>query len=301
MIPPTQRAESPSVWPAILQVICGVFLFSMSDTMAKYLRQADLPSVEIAWLRYTVFVLLALVVAGRRHFAGLWPRRPSMQVLRGLTLLGSSVFFIGGLSALPLAEAAAISFVSPAFITALSVLILREKVGIHRWAATLVGLAGVLIVIRPTSDALQWAALYPLTSAACWAVAMIATRIIGASDRSETTLLWSATVGMIVLTALLPFGFRHPSLEEVGLGLCLGIFASTGQYLLILAYRRATASVLAPFSYIQLLTSAAMGYFVFGAMPDAIAFAGAGVIIASGLYIVHRERVRARQARAATL
>ena len=296
MIPPTQRAEPPSVWPAILQVVVGVFLFSMSDTISKYLRQADLPSVEIAWLRYTVFVLLALVVAGRRHFSGLWPRRPSMQVLRGLTLLGSSVFFIGGLSALPLAEAAAISFVSPAFITALSVLILREKVGIHRWGATLVGLAGVLIVIRPTSDALQWAALYPLSSAACWAVAMIATRIIGASDRSETTLLWSATVGLIVLTVLLPFGYRHPTLEEFGLGLCLGIFASTGQYLLILAYRRATASVLAPFSYIQLLTSAAMGYFIFGAMPDAIAFAGAGVIIASGLYIVHRERVRARQA-----
>ena len=296
MIPQTSRGEAMPVWPAILQVVCGVFLFSMSDTMAKYLRHADLPSIEIAWLRYTVFALMGVVVAGRRRFIGLRPRRPSLQVLRGLTLLGSSVFFIGGLSALPLAEAAALSFVSPAFITALSVLILREKVGIHRWAATLVGLAGVLIVIRPTSSALQWAALWPLSSAACWAVAMIATRLIGASDRSETTLLWSATVGLIVLTILLPLSFRTPTFGEFGLGLCIGIFASTGQYLLILAYRRATASVLAPFSYVQLLSSAAMGYFVFGAMPDAIAFAGAAVIIGSGLYIVHRERVRARQA-----
>ncbi len=300
MIPQVPRAEPTTVWPAIVQVVCGVILFSMSDTMAKYLRHADLPSVEIAWLRYTVFVLMGVVVAARRRFVGLRPRRPSMQVLRGLTLLGSSVLFIGGLSALPLAEAAAISFVSPAFITALSVLILREKVGVHRWAATLVGLAGVLIVIRPNGSALQWAALFPLSSAACWAVAMIATRLIGASDRSETTLLWSATVGLIVLTVLLPFGFRTPTLAELGLGVCIGIFASTGQYLLILAYRRATASVLAPFSYIQLLSSAALGYVVFGAMPDAIAFGGAAIIIASGLYIVHRERVRARTAVSAT-
>lgn len=294
MIPPTTRTEPTTVWSAILQVVLGVILFSMSDTMAKYLREADLPAVEIAWLRYVIFVLMGIVIAGRRQFAGLWPRRPWMQVWRGLTLLGSSVLFIGGLGALPLAEAAAISFVSPAFITALSVVILREKVGLHRWAATLVGLAGVLVVIRPTSDALQWAALYPLSSAACWAVAMIATRLIG-SDRSETTVLWSATVGLIVLTVLLPFGFRTPTLGEFGLGVGIGVFASTGQYLLILAYRRATASVLAPFSYLQLLTSAAMGYVVFGAVPDAIAFGGAGIIIASGLYIVHRERVRARK------
>ena len=296
MIPQASRSEPTPVWPAILQVVGGVFLFSMSDTMAKYLRQADLPSVEIAWLRYIIFVLMGVIVAGRRRFIGLRPRRPWMQVLRGLTLLGSSVFFIGGLAALPLAEAAAISFVSPAFITALSVLILREKVGVHRWAATLVGLAGVLIVIRPTSSALQWAALWPLSSAACWAVAMIATRSIAASDRSETTLLWSATVGLIVLTVLLPFGFRTPTLGEIGLGICIGACASTGQYMLILAYRRATASVLAPFSYLQLLSSAAMGYLVFRAVPDAVAFAGAAVIIASGLYIVHRERVRAREA-----
>lgn len=299
MIAPEPRAESTSVWPAILQVVCGVMLFSMSDTMAKYLREADLPAVEIAWVRYIVFVLFGLVVTGRRRFTGLWPRRPWLQVLRGLTLLGSSVFFIAGLSFLPLAEAAALSFVSPAFITALSVLILHEKVGVHRWGATLVGLLGVLIVIRPGSSALQMAALYPLSSAACWAAAMIVTRIIGGTDRSEATLLWSACTGLVVLTALLPLVYRTPTPFEVGLGIAIGVFSSGGQYLLILAYRRATASVLAPFSYIQLLSSATLGYVVFGALPDAAAFAGAAVIILSGMYIVYRERVRARQARAA--
>ena len=290
MIPTTQRAESAAVWPAILQVVCGVVLFSMSDTMAKYLRAAAMPSVEIAWGRYIVFVLFGVVIAGRRHLVGMRPRRASLQIVRAVTLLGSSVFFIGGLSALPLADAAAISFVSPAFITALSVLILREQVGVSRWIATLTGLIGVLIVIRPGSDSLQWAALYPLSSAACWATAMIVTRMIAASDRSETTLLWSSSIGLLILTAILPFTFRPPTLTETGLCLALGVFASSGQYLLILAYRRASASVLAPFSYVQLLSSATMGYLVFGALPDRLAFLGAGVIIASGLYTVYRER-----------
>jgi drug/metabolite transporter (DMT)-like permease len=264
--------------------------------MSKYLREHQLSAIEIAWLRYVVFVLLGIVVASRRRFAGLRPKRVSLQVLRGVTLLGSAVLFITGLSYLPMAEASALSFVSPAFITALSVPFLGELVGLPRWAATLVGLLGVLIVIRPGSDALQIAALYPIGSAACWAVAMIATRKIGAQDRSETTLVWSAAVGLVLLTLGLPFGFIVPTLPEVGLGICLGVAASVGQYLLILAYRRATASVLAPFSYIQLLFSGALGYVVFGSVPDAMSFLGAGVIICSGLYIVHRERVIAREA-----
>ena len=292
--PPPPTSPANSAWPAILQVIAGVMLFSCSDTMSKYLRQS-LPAVEIAWLRYVVFVLFGLYFARRRRFVGLRPKSPPLQILRGVTLLGSSVLFIAGLSSLQMADASAISFVSPAFITAASVLFLREQVGLDRWAATLVGLLGVLIVIRPGTSSLQLAALYPLASAACWAVAMIATRLIGAQDRSETTLLWSAAVGLLLLTLGLPFGFVTPSLGQVGIGLCLGLAASTGQYLLILAYRRATASVLAPFSYTQLLSSGALGYAVFGSVPDGWAFVGAAVIIASGLYIVHRERLRARE------
>jgi drug/metabolite transporter (DMT)-like permease len=294
MLPSAPRPAANSVWTAILQVIAGVLLFSCSDAMSKYLRH-HLPAVEIAWLRYVVFVLLALAVARRRRFVGLRPKSRPLQVLRGMTLLASAVLFIAGLSYLPMADASALSFVSPAFITAASVLFLREQVGVHRWAATLVGLVGVLIVIRPGTGALQFAALYPIGSAACWAVAMIATRMIGGQDRSETTLLWSAAVGLLLLTIGLPFAFVPPSWGEIGLGLCLGLAASTGQYLLILAYRRATASVLAPFSYIQLLFSGTLGYLVFGSVPDATAFLGAAVIIGSGLYIVHRERVRARE------
>lgn len=291
--------RAPTAWLAIGQMVVGVILFSMSDTTSKYLR-ASLPPVEIAWLRYIIFVLFGVVLTGRRRFTGLWPRRPALQILRGVTVLGSSILFIAGLGQLPIAVAAAISFVAPAFITALSVPFLGEQVGIRRWTATLVGLLGVLIVIRPGGGAIQAAALFPLASAACWAVAIIVTRKIGTSDRSETTLLWSAAVGLLILTVLLPFDFVVPTGREIGLGILLGIAASSGQYLLILAYRNAAASLLAPFSYIQLLSSAGMGYLVFGSIPDATAFFGAAIIIASGLYTIRRERVRAREARALT-
>src|SRR3954471_4276517 len=256
MTPAPESGRAQSAWPAIAQVVGAVFLFSISDALAKYLREASLPAAEIAWLRYLIFALFGLALTGKRHIMTLRPKRPWLQVLRGVTLVGSAVLFIAGLSYLQMAEASAISFVSPAFITALSVPLLGERVGVRRWAATLVGLLGVLIVIRPGGGALQWAAIFPLSSAGCWAIAIVATRKMGTSDRGETTLLWSASVGLVLLTAGLPFDFVLPTWWEVGICTALGISASTGQYLMILAYRRAPASLLAPFSYIQLICAA---------------------------------------------
>jgi len=290
----TRPAAFP--WAPILQAVGAVVLFSLSDAMAKVLR-VSLPAAEVAWLRYMTFAAFAAVLAARHGIPALRSRRPGLQVLRGVTLVGSAAFFIAGLGRLPLAEAAAISFISPAFITALSIPFLGEVVGIRRWAAVLMGLLGVLIVIRPGSGALQAAALFPLASAACWAVTIIVTRRMGTLDRSETTLLWSAWTGLLLLTALVPFGFVVPSTAQVALGIGIGLAASTGQYVLILAYRRAAASLLAPFSYVQLLSSTLLGALVFGAIPDGMTLLGAAVIIASGLYTVHRERVRARARR----
>ena len=281
-------------WAPILQAVGAVVLFSVSDAMAKVLR-VSLPAAEVAWLRYMTFAAFAAVLAARNGLPALRSRRPGLQVLRGVTLVGSAAFFIAGLGRLPLAEAAAISFISPAFITALSIPFLGEVVGIRRWAAVLAGLLGVLIVIRPGGGALQAAALFPLASAACWAVTIIVTRRMGTLDRSETTLLWSAWTGLLLLTALVPFGFIVPSAGQVALGVGIGLAASTGQYVLILAYRRAAASLLAPFSYVQLLSSTLLGALVFGAVPDGMTLLGASVIIASGLYTIHRERVRARE------
>ena len=245
LVPPPEEPPR-TVWVAIAQAIAAVIFFSISDTMSKLLRES-LPAVEIAWLRYVIFVLFGVVFIARQRFAGVWPNRPGLQVARGVALLGSAVLFMIGLGDLQMAEASALSFMSPAFITALSVPLLGEQVGIRRWAATLVGLVGVLIIIRPGGSAMQMAALFPLGSAACWAVTIIITRKMGTQDQGETTLLWSASVGLLLLTLLLPLGFVVPTIGQIGIGIGLGIAASTGQFLLILAYRRAAASLLAPF------------------------------------------------------
>jgi drug/metabolite transporter (DMT)-like permease len=291
----TQDGQADRVLPAILLVVASVALFSVSDVLAKLLRQQSLPATEIAWLRYLAFAGLAVLLAGRGRFAGLRPRRPGLQVLRGLFLLGSALFFITGLAYLPVAEATAIVFISPTFITALSVVFLGEVVGIRRWAAVLAGFLGVLVVIRPGGDSIQAAALLPVASALSWAATIVITRKIGTTERAETTLLWSACIGLLALTAVVPFGFLPPSPGQVGIGLALGLCSSLGQYLVILAYRRAAASVLAPFSYVQLLSSALLGYAAFSAVPDQATLLGAAVIVLSGLYTAHRERIRARE------
>ncbi|PWC32711.1 multidrug DMT transporter permease [Azospirillum sp. TSO35-2] len=294
---PARRAEDP--FRAILLVIAAVACLSCSDATAKYLGQS-LPPIEIAWLRYVVFTALVMPLALRGGSTRvLRTVRPGLQVLRGLGMLGSALFFIMAMRHLPLAEAAAISFVSPVFVTALSILLLGETVGIRRWAALLVGLAGVLIVIRPGGASFHPTSLLPVLTAASWAFGLVVTRMMTAQENPLTTLVWSALTGFIALTALLPLEFQMPTAWQMLLGVFIGLIYTLSQWLLILAYRQGEASVLAPFTYVQLIWSTALGFLVFGAVPDHWTFVGTGVIIASGLYTAHRERLRARERRLA--
>ena len=284
--------EEPYI--GILIIIAAGILFSISDGIAKYLARS-LPAVEVAWLRYLTFFALTLVPVFRTGPGVLRTRRPVLQLVRGLGLVGSAFFFITGLGFLPIAEATAINFVSPAFITALSIPFLGEQVGIRRWAALVVGLIGVLIVVRPGSGAFQFAAIFPIVSAACWAAGIIATRKMAGADRTITTLFWSALIGTVILSSILPFDFRMLSAEQIGLGIMVGLVSTAGQGLIVMAYRRAAASLLAPFSYVQLISSTIVGMIVFHANPDEWTLIGGAVVIASGIYTAHRERVRARE------
>ncbi|WP_448190998.1 DMT family transporter [Azospirillum sp. sgz301742] len=277
----------------ILLVVVAVFFFSCSDAAAKYLSQT-LPSIEIGWIRYACFSVLVLPLILRGRQSALRTERPLLQILRGLGMLGSALFFIIGMRYLPMAEAAATSYVSPAFVTALSIPLLGERVGPRRWAAVLIGLIGVFIVIRPGGAAFQPAAVFPILSAMSWAGGIVITRRMTGMEDPTTTLVWTALTGFVVLSALLPFDAVMPSATELALGLLIGVVSTLGQWLLIQAYRHGDASVLAPFSYIQLVWSTAAGYLVFAAVPDLWTFAGMSVIVASGLYTAHRERVRIR-------
>jgi drug/metabolite transporter (DMT)-like permease len=290
---PAARADRP--FRGIALILASTVFLGTSDVTSKYLS-ATLPSIEIAWIRFLVFavVMVPAMVPGSPLFA-LHTSRPGLQAVRGAALLGSSVLFISGLRFLPIAEASATSFVSPLFVTALSIFFLRESVGLRRWAATAVGLIGVLIILRPGSGAFHPAAVFPLVSAFCWALTLVMTRMLSGRERAITTMTYSAISGVLILSALVPLVWVTPSWHDILFGILIGVTSTAGQWIVVLAFRYANASVLAPFSYTQLLWVSSLGFVVFGEVPDVWTVTGAAFVVASGLYTAHRERVRRSQ------
>ncbi|PPQ30370.1 DMT family transporter [Rhodopila globiformis] len=281
---------------AIVLAISATVLFASSDTIAKYLS-TSLPIAEFLWIRYALFLVMAVLLGSRQPHRLLRPRNTGLQVARGICVVLSSILFVHGVRQMSMAQATSINFLSPILITVLSVPLLRETVGLRRWAAVGAGMLGMLVIVRPGLSGFEPAALFGVGGAFCWALALIITRMIAVSDAPETTVFWSAGIGTLVLSTLLPLEAAWPSWRQLGLSLLLGSLASGGQWGIILAHRHAPASLLAPFFYIQLLWASALGFLVFGSRPDGWTLIGAGIIIASGLYTAHRERVRGRMAR----
>jgi drug/metabolite transporter (DMT)-like permease len=282
----------------IALIVASTIFFSAGDIAAKILTET-LPSVQVTWLRYLVFVALVVPAAfAARGREALKTSRQGLQLVRGVAVVMASISFMLGLEYLQVAEATAINFVSPIFITALSIPLLGEKVGARRFAAAGVGFLGVMLIVRPGTEAFQLAALFPIGAALVWAFATIATRHMNV-ERPETTLAYTAMVGFLILSALVPFEWRAMSLREVGYGLLTGLLSTAGHWLVIRGYRIASASILAPFSYVQLLFASLFGFAAFGAIPGSWTFVGGAVIAASGLYTAYRERVRAVEAKKA--
>lgn len=297
-MPPADRG-APLVQPlaGMLLAVSAGFVFAISDATAKYLTPT-LPVVQIVWMRWFGFLAIVTPIILFSRGEILRSRRPMLQAGRALCLILSSLLFIVGLSFLPLASATTLNFVSPMLVTALSIPLLGEQVGVRRWAAIGVGLLGVLIVVRPGSGAFDPAAIYPMLSAASWALGVVLTRKLAGIDRPWTAMCYSAIVGFAVLSVAVIPVFVLPTLREVGLAMIVAMAATAGQYLTVLAFQRAPASLLAPFTYVQLIWSTALGYLVFGNLPDRWTWIGAAIIVASGLYTAHRERVRLREERA---
>ncbi len=287
------RADRP--FRGIALILASTLFLGTSDVTAKYLS-VTLPSIEIAWIRFLIFALImtpAMLPASPVY--ALRTDRVSLQLLRGAALLLSSLLFITGLRYLPIAEASATGFVSPLFVTALSILFLGESVGLRRWLATVVGLAGVLIILRPGTSAFHPAAFFPLVSALAWAATLIMTRIMSGREHASTVMTYSSIAGLAILSVLVPFVWVMPSWHDILFGVLIGFTSTAGQWIVVLAFRYGDASVLAPFSYTQLLWVSILGFLVFGEVPDVFTVTGAIFIVGSGLYIAHRERVRRSQ------
>jgi drug/metabolite transporter (DMT)-like permease len=287
------RADRP--FRGIALILASTVFLGISDTSAKYLS-ATIPPIEIAWIRFLVFatIMVPAMLPGSPLVA-LRSGRPGLQVMRGVTLAASSLFFISGLRLLPIAEASATSFVAPLFVTALSIVVLGESVGVRRWLATAVGLVGVLIIVRPGSSAFHPAAFFPIVSALAWACTLVMTRMMSGREHAITIMTYSSIVGVCILSALVPFVWVTPTWHDVLFGILVGVASTAGQWIVVLAFRYADASVLAPFSYIQLVWVSILGFLIFGELPDIWTTSGAAFIVASGLYTAHRERVRRSQ------
>lgn len=276
-------------------LLATTLLFASGDTIAK-LAVGSVPPAQILFVRCVIVVALTVpYVWFRLGTAAFRTDHPKTQVFRGVAILCSSFMFINGLSFLPLADTSAINFVWPLLITVFSVVILKEQVGIRRWAATIVGFLGMLLIIRPGTGAFQIAALLPLGAAVTWSLAAVVTRSVSAHDRAETTLVWTSLVMLAGSSLIIPFYWRTPTPQEWLLMGTVGLISVIGHSLLVFAYERATASFLAPFSYIQLVWATMLGYLVFGSLPDRWIAAGSVLIVASGIYTAHRERVKARE------
>ena len=287
------RADRP--FRGIALILASTVFLGVSDVTAKYLS-ATLPSIEIAWIRFLVFALIMspAMLSGSPLYA-MRTERLGLQLMRGVALLSSSLLFISGLRFLPIAEASATGFVSPLFFTALSIVFLGERVGVRRWIATALGLIGVLIILRPGTGAFHAAAFFPIVSALAWACTLIMTRMMSGREHALTTMAWSSIAGVCIVSALVPFAWVTPSWHDILFGILIGVASTAGQGIVVLAFRYADASVLAPFSYTQLLWVSILGFLIFGELPDIWTVTGAVFIVGSGLYTAHRERVRRSQ------
>ncbi|MEE8499988.1 MAG: DMT family transporter [Kiloniellales bacterium] len=275
----------------ILWMLATTFCFVSMDALAKYLSQSY-PVLQVVWARYVFHLLILALVLGPRLPRVVRTGRLGLQFLRSLFLLGATGLFFAALSFIPLADATAIMFVAPILVTAMSVPLLGEHVGPQRWASVVVGFLGALVIIRPGSDAMEPAALLALGAASCYGFYQIATRRLSATDAPLTTLMYSAAVGVLVSCAVVPFFWVTPSPADWLAMMGLGLFGALGHFALIKAFQAATAVTVTPFGYVNLLWAVLFGFVMFGELPDAWTVLGAAIIAASGLYILHREKLR---------
>lgn len=269
----------------------AVLCFTGIDTSAKYLNHY-MDTLQVVWARYLgAFLIGCLLVNPLLKPELLRTARPWLQLGRSALLLFSTVLNIYALRYLQLDETLSILFATPLLVAALSIPILGESIGPRRWAAIIVGFLGIMIITRPGFGNMHPAALLTVLGTVCYAVYSISTRILSATDSSGTTLFYSSLFGAVVMTAILPFVWSWPvGPLQIAVMVIMGTCGALGHYLLILAHRLAPASILAPFIYTQIVWMVLSGYLVFGDLPTHWTLIGGAVVIASGLYLLYRER-----------
>ncbi|PVB62769.1 DMT family transporter [Labrenzia sp. 011] len=283
-------SERTQTTTGILLMCVGVACLCVNDAIAKTLTAGYHP-LQILFVRNAIALPIAILIALKMGgAAALQSHRPAAHLLRGCIWLGAATLFFTGLSLLELAEATALIFAAPIFVTALSALLLREQVGWRRWLAVLVGFLGVLIVVRPGSGTFQAASLFPVATAVLYAFLMISARWVDPRESVWTLMVYLVGAGGLLSALLVPFVWVDLRLEDAWLFVAIALFGTAGITMMTQAFRFAPAAVVAPFDYSALIWASLFGWLIWDEIPDMATYIGAAVIILSGLFIVLRER-----------
>lgn len=276
---------------AIALMLAAVGLISMIDTICKRFT-TELHAVELVWgYMIGVFSVLCLYFAARRQTLPALVRsaQPVLQAARPAFIVASIVTLYIGLAFMPLAEATAIGFMSPLFVALLAIPLLGERVGPHRWVAVIVGLAGVMIIVRPGGGLWHWSSLAILISALFFALYQLSTRLLAATDRFHTTVFLTALGGVIWTSLLVPFFWTLPTPLHWAVFFGTGAMGAAAHLCLTRAFELGQASLLAPFYYTKLVWVTIFGFLIFGDLPTLNTLAGSAIIITAGLYAAYRE------------
>ena len=270
-------------------------LFTVMDTMIKWLS-AGYPVHQLLFSNALFALVPVMAVSARRGgLARLRTRRLGMHLLRGLTGMASGFLAFYAFSRLPLADAYSIIFATPLLITALSVPILGEQVGWRRWSAVGVGFVGVLIMLQPGVAPIGVGSLAALGAAGASALSILLVRKLSATESTASIALYSNLTVVVGMGALLAFDTVVPNLVDLALMAATGLIGGTALLVLIGAYRRAPAALVAPFQYSQMLWAIVLGFAIFGDLPEQAKLLGAAVVAASGLFILYRETTLGRR------
>jgi drug/metabolite transporter (DMT)-like permease len=281
----------------ILVALFAILLFALLDTSSKALGQ-KLPVAQILWIRYVIFVPIVLLMAWTPGQGIAWrTRRPWFHVARVTILVVEMWFFITAFSFIPMSDVHAIGASAPLIVTALSVPILGEQVGWRRWSAIGVGCIGMLLIIRPGFQTIGWPLVCAVIGAVLWAIYQVMLKIIAREDGVMTTALWTAVIGLVLTSFVGPLQWTPPDATTWLLLLTAALLGGFSHIAYSKALTLAPASAIQPFTYIQIVLVAILGWFAFGDVSDSWTFAGAALIVASGLYTFHRERVRSVERR----
>jgi drug/metabolite transporter (DMT)-like permease len=270
----------------ICLICAAVLLFAGSDALSKYLTNFY-PVVMVLWVRYVVHVLLMLLAIRPTSLHSLIAsKKPKLQIVRGLCMVSTNLLFISALRFIPLAEGTSIMYLAPLLITACSGPLLGERATRVQWLAVIIGFFGVLLVVRPGGSMSHPAALLALCAAFTFSFLQIITRKLNTIDSATTSNFISGLVSTGVTSLLIPFFWQTPTLHLAVLMVLLGGSAVISHLLMTKAYQYAKPSILAPFSYVQLLFAGLIGYAFFQQTPDAIGLLGMLVIVIGGVLVL---------------